>query len=62
MLARFSRSTSEWLMDEYSHPEFLWIPPTSRTIVVYQQGKGINILDLSLMTEIEISEDANARA
>lgn len=36
------------------HPEFLSRSPSGRTIVVHQANEGLSILDMLLVTELEI--------
>jgi len=44
------------------HPDFLSMSPTGRTVIVYQEGDAFNIVDLLLMTEIEMSPASNSHA
>ncbi len=44
------------------HPDFVWIPPSSRMVFIHSPDKSYSIVDLLLMTELEISPPANARA
>lgn len=37
------------------HPDFLAMSPSGRTIIVFQEDEESSILDLLLMTEIEMS-------
>ncbi len=37
-----------------AHPEFLSHSPTGRTIIVYQPDENFSILDLLLVTELEV--------
>lgn len=46
---------------EVPHPDFLSMSPTGRTIIVYQQNDEFSILDLLLMTEIQVVETAKSR-
>jgi len=39
------------------HPEFLALAPSGRTMVVYQSDDSMNIVDLLLVTDIEIPAD-----
>jgi len=38
------------------HPDFLSMSPTGRTVIIYQEGEEFSILDLLLMTEIEMAQ------
>ena len=40
------------------HPDFLSMSPTGRTVIIYQEGEEFSILDLLLMTEIEMTQTA----
>jgi hypothetical protein len=42
------------------HPDFLSISPAGTTVIVYQEGEEFSILDMLLMTEIEMSPPSNA--
>lgn len=42
------------------HPDFLSMSPTGRTVIVYQDDEEFSILDLLLMTEIEMSAPSSA--
>jgi hypothetical protein len=44
------------------HPDFLSMSPTGRTVIIYQENEEFSILDLLLMTEIEMIQNASARA
>jgi len=37
-----------------AHPDFLSHSPSGRTIIVYQQDENFSILDLLLVTELEV--------
>ena len=39
---------------EVSHPEFLSRSPSGRTVIVYGPEENFSVLDLLLMTELEI--------
>ncbi len=43
------------------HPDFLSMSPTGRTVIVYQQDDEFSILDLLLMTEIQMEGSAASR-
>lgn len=46
-----------------AHPEFLSFSPSGRTVVVHQPDDSLNIIvDLLLVTDIEIRADALTRA
>jgi hypothetical protein len=44
------------------HPDFVWIPPSSRMVFIHSPDKSYSIVDSLLMTELELSPPANARA
>lgn len=37
-----------------SHPEFMARDPQGRTVTVYQPGEGANIIDVLLVTDLEL--------
>jgi hypothetical protein len=39
------------------HPDFLSMSPTGRTVIIYQENDDFSILDLLLMTEIEMTQN-----
>ena len=44
------------------HPDFLSMSPTGRTVIIYQEDEEFSILDLLLMTEIQIVQATSSRA
>ncbi len=44
------------------HPDFLSMSPTGRTVIIYGQDDEFSILDLLLMTEIQIQPTVSARS
>jgi hypothetical protein len=44
------------------HPDFLFINPSGRTVIVAHQDDSYNIIDLLLMTEIEVAASSNLPA
>ena len=40
------------------HPDFLSMSPTGRTVIIYPEDEEFSILDLLLMTEIEMTQTA----
>lgn len=44
------------------HPDFLSMSPTGRTVIIYQEGEEFSILDLLLMTEIEMAQATAKKA
>jgi hypothetical protein len=44
------------------HPDFLFVSPSGRTAIVYQEDDNFSILDLLLLTEIEMDPASGARA
>jgi hypothetical protein len=43
-----------------AHPDFISMSPAGRTVVVYHPDDSASILDLLLMTEIEVAPPASA--
>ena len=43
------------------HPDFLSVSPVGRTVVIYHDDGSASIVDLLLMTEIELSPPSAAR-
>ena len=43
------------------HPDFLSMSPTGRTVIIYQENDDLSILDLLLMTEIEMTQSIGSR-
>ncbi len=45
------------------HPDFLFMSPTGRTVIICEEGEAedFSILDLLLMTEIEWSQASTSR-
>lgn len=44
------------------HPDFLSMSPSGRTVIIFQEDEEFSILDLLLMTEIEMSPSSGSRA
>jgi hypothetical protein len=44
------------------HPDFLFMSPTGRTVIICQEDEEFSILDLLLMTEIEMAQAATSKA
>jgi hypothetical protein len=44
------------------HPDFLSMSPTGRTAVIFQTDGSASIVDLLLMTELELSPPSTSRA
>ena len=44
------------------HPDFLSMSPTGRTVIIYQEDDEFSILDLLLMTKIQIVQAASSKA
>ena len=44
------------------HPDFLFMSPTGRTVIICQEDEEFSILDLLLMTEIQTGASAASRA
>ena len=45
-----------------SHPDFLSVSPAGRTVVIYNEDDSASIVDLLLMTELEMSPPTGQRA
>jgi hypothetical protein len=45
-----------------SHPDFVWISPSSRIAFIHSPDDSYSIVDLLLMTELEVSSPTKARA
>ena len=61
---RFVRLTSTWPMAALfpiPHPDFLSMSPTGRTVIIYQENDDFSILDLLLMTEIEMAQNVTSQ-
>jgi len=43
------------------HPEFIALSPGGRTAIIYQQGESFNIIDLPLVTDLEVRSDGSVR-
>ena len=44
------------------HPDFLSMSPTGRTVIIYQEDDEFSILDLLLMTEIQMVQAESSKA
>ena len=44
------------------HPDFLFMSPTGRTVIICQEDEEFSILDLLLMTEIQLAQANTSRA
>jgi hypothetical protein len=44
------------------HPDFMSMSPSGRTVIVYQDDESFSILDLLLMTEIDMSPASPSRS
>jgi len=45
-----------------AHPDFLSMSPSGRTVVVYHPDDSASIVDLLLMTELELAPPSSSRA
>lgn len=45
---------------DVSHPDFIAQSPTGRTVVVFQSDESYSVLDLLLMTELEVQSNGRA--
>jgi hypothetical protein len=43
------------------HPEFMARAPSGRTVVVYQPNDSFNIIDLLLVTDLEVQPSSNGK-
>jgi len=43
------------------HPDFLSRSPSGRTIIVHQQDESFNIIDLLLVTDLEITANGHGK-
>jgi hypothetical protein len=43
------------------HPDFMWMSPAGRTVIVGREDDSFSILDLLLMTELEMEPNTKAR-
>jgi hypothetical protein len=41
---------------DVAHRDFVAMSPTGRTVIVYQDGEDFNVLDLLLMTELQVAD------
>ena len=46
---------------EVRHPEFLSRSPSGRSIIVYQQDESFNVIDLLLVTDLEVGSNGRAK-
>jgi hypothetical protein len=44
------------------HPDFLFMSPTGRTVIICQEDDEFSILDLLLMTEIQMAKPESSKA
>jgi hypothetical protein len=44
-----------------AHPDFISVSPAGRTVVIYNQDDSASIVDLLLMSEIELSPPTSSR-
>jgi len=44
-----------------SHPEFLSRSPSGRSIIVYQPDESFNIIDLLLVTDLEVNSNGHGK-
>lgn len=44
------------------HPDFMFMSPTGRTVIICQENDEFSILDLLLMTEIEMTDKSTSRS
>jgi hypothetical protein len=44
-----------------NHREFLAMSPSGRTVIVYQPDDSHNMIDLLLVTDLEVNSNGNAR-
>ena len=46
---------------EVAHPEFLSRSPSGRSIIVYQPDESFNVIDLLLVTDLEVSSNGHGK-
>ncbi len=44
------------------HPEFLSRSPSGRSIIVYQPDESFNVIDLLLVTDLEVSSNGHGKS
>jgi hypothetical protein len=42
---------------DVAHPDFIALSPTGRTVIVFQQDENYSVLDLLLMSELQVGHD-----
>jgi hypothetical protein len=57
----FNVHMADGRMFHVPHPDFLSMSPTGRTVIIYQENEDMSILDLPLMTEIEMVQSSVSR-
>jgi hypothetical protein len=46
---------------EVAHPEFLSRSPSGRSIIVYQPDESFNVIDLLLVTDLEVNSNGRGK-
>ena len=59
---RFSIHLADGRTLRVSHPEWMALSPSGRTIVVYQRDDSFEIVDLLLVTGLEVTANPKAKA
>jgi hypothetical protein len=42
---------------EVVHPDFIALSPTGRTVIVFERDESYSVLDLLLMSELQVGND-----
>ena len=58
----FNLHTADGREFHVPHPDFLSMSPTGRTVILYREDEEFSILDLLLMTEIEMTSAKPSQA
>jgi hypothetical protein len=46
---------------EVRHPEFLLLSPSGRSIILYQPDDSFNVVDLLLVTDLEVTSNGHGK-
>jgi hypothetical protein len=56
----FTIRTADGRSFEVSHPDFVAQSPSGRTVIVFQADENYSVLDLLLMTELQVANGKHA--